>query len=200
MSGASGNDSEAHSRASQSVSTIVPAVTVDNTSQNLQITTQKLNGKNFLQWSCSAALVIRGKGKIAFIDGSSPRPDVDDPSYASWDSNNSLVMAWLIHSMEDEIGETNLSKFNGKEIWDAVALAYSDLENSSQLFELRNWACNLHQGDMDVNQYYNSLRKLWQEVDMFHSVSWKNPAGLNKELDDVRGRLVQQNKCFKRNC
>ena len=48
MSGASGNDSEAHSRASQSVSTIVPAVTMDSTSHNLQITTQKLNGKNFL--------------------------------------------------------------------------------------------------------------------------------------------------------
>ena len=105
--------------------------------------------------------MIRGKGKIAFIDGSSPRPDFDDPLYASWDATNSLVMAWLIHSMDDEIGDTYLFYSTVKEIWDAVALAYSDLENSSQLFELRNRARNLRQGEMDVTQYYSSLRKLW---------------------------------------
>ena len=135
MSGASGNDSEAHSRASQSVSIVVPAVTMDNTSHNLYITAQKLNGKNFLYWSCSVALVIRGKGKIAFIDGSSPCPDIADHSYASWDANNSLVIAWLIQSMVDEIGETYLFHSMAKETWDAMVLAYSDLKNSSQLFE-----------------------------------------------------------------
>ena len=108
MSRASGIDSEAQSRASPSVSTIVPTVSVENTSHNLQITSQKLNGKNFLPWSRSAALVIRGRGKISFIDGSSPRPAVDDPLYASWDATNSLVMVWMTHSMEDEIGETYL--------------------------------------------------------------------------------------------
>ena len=47
--------------------------------------------------------------------------------------------------------------------------------NSSQLFEMRNRTRNLLRGDMDVTQYYSSLRKLWQEVDMFHLVSWKDP-------------------------
>lgn len=209
MSGTAGDvDSETQSGVSPSVSTNVPPVT-ENSSLNFQITPQKLNGKNFLSWSRSAAMVIRGKGKIAFIDGTSSRPTADDPTYAQWDASNSIVMAWLIHSMEDEIGETYLFCSTAKEIWDNLVLAYSDVDNSSQLFELRTRARNLRQDGQSVTQYYSALRKLWQEVDMFHSASWKNPAdallfkqivqkdriydflaGLTKDLDDVRGRLL----------
>lgn len=37
---------------------------VDNPS--LQITTHKLNGQNFLQWSQSVKLYVKGKGKISY--------------------------------------------------------------------------------------------------------------------------------------
>ncbi|KAL6312307.1 hypothetical protein AAG906_004897 [Vitis piasezkii] len=121
-----------------------------------------------------------------------------------------MVMAWLIHSMEDNIAETYILFPMAKRIWDAVTLAYSDLENSSQMFELHNKARNLRQGEHDVTQYYTDLTKLWQELDLFNSLAWKDPddsvlyqkmvksdriydflAGLNKELDDVRGRLLR---------
>lgn len=40
-------------------------------------------------------------------------------------------MAWLIHSMEESIGETFLFHPIAKDIWEAVSLVYSDLEDSS---------------------------------------------------------------------
>ena len=80
-------------------------------------------------------------------------------------------------------------------------MAYSDLENSSQMLELRN--------RQDVTQYFNSLIKLWQEFDLFNTCEWKDPkdammfremverdrvidflVGLNNDLDDVRGRIA----------
>lgn len=56
-----------------------------------------------------------------------------------------MVMAWLIHSMEDNIADTYNLFPTAKKIWDVVTLAYSDIENSSQIFELRNKARNLRQ-------------------------------------------------------
>jgi len=52
--------------------TINPTASFDNSSLNssLRITPYKLNGKNFLQWSRSVQMVIRGRGKIGFLDGS----------------------------------------------------------------------------------------------------------------------------------
>ena len=62
---------------------------------------------------------------------------------------------------------------------------------------------------MDVTQYYNSLTKLWKEMDMLNDCKWhcvedsmtyrkltdkdrvyEFLAGLNKDLDEVRGRLL----------
>ena len=82
--------------------------------------------------------VIRGRGKICFIDGTVQEPALTDPSYSSWDTDNALVMAWLINSMEEHIGSLYLVHNTTKAIWDKVQLSYSDLENSAQLCGLRD--------------------------------------------------------------
>ena len=142
------------------------------------------------------------------MDGTIKKPSKDDPSYPSWEAQNSMVIAWLIHSMEDNIADTYILFPMAKRIWNVVTLAYSNLENSSQMFELRNKARNLWQGEHDLTQYYSDLTKLWQELGLFNLPVWKDPddvvlywkmvesdriydflAGLNKKLDDVRGRL-----------
>ncbi|KAH9677444.1 retrotran gag 3 domain-containing protein [Citrus sinensis] len=192
---------------SLSTPTIVHTAITENTS--LQITSHKLNGKNFLPWSRSVQMVIRGHGKLGYLLGQKQRPDENDPAFQTWDAENSIVMAWLVNSMEPNIGQTYLFYQTAAELWEAVKETYSDLENSSQLFELRNMARNLKQGDMDVTHYFNSLKNLWQELALFNECEWrciddgarykklvdKNRiydflAGLNKELDDVRGRIL----------
>ena len=147
--------------------------------------------------------------ELGYLDGTIKKPSTNDPSYPSWEAQNSMVMAWLMHSMEDNIANTYILIPKAKRIWDAVTLAYSELESSSQMFELRNKTRNLRQKEYDVTQYYIDLTKLWQELDLFNSPAWKDPddailyrnmvesdriydflAGLNKGLDDVRGRLL----------
>ena len=105
-------------------------------------------------------MVIRGKGKFGSLDGSIPQPVPTDPSYPTWDIHNSMVMSWLIHSMEDNIGEVYLLYLTTKAIWDAVSLAYFDLMDSSQMFSLRNRARNLRQDDHSITQYFSALCKL----------------------------------------
>lgn len=56
----------------------------ENSSPTFQITTQKRNGKNYLHWSNLATMVIRGKGKYAFVDGFS-HSSQGDPSYTTWE-------------------------------------------------------------------------------------------------------------------
>ena len=48
------------------------------------------------------------EGKIGYLDETLPMPSSDDPSYLEWDVQNSIVMAWLIHSMEEKISDTYL--------------------------------------------------------------------------------------------
>ena len=128
FTGASGGDgSEVASNTSQHTTTIVLAATSDNPI-SLQITSFKMNGRNFLQWSRSVQMVIRGKGKFGYLDRSIPRPAPSDPSYPTWDIHNSMVMSWLIHSMENNIGEIYLLYPTARAIWDAISLAYFVLQ------------------------------------------------------------------------
>ena len=154
-------------------------------------------------------MVIRGKGKFGYLDGSIPQPLTTKPSFSLWDIQNSMVMSWLIHSMEDHIVEIYLLYSTAQSIWDVVSLAYSDLEDTSQMFYLRSKARNLRQADDYVTTYFNSLKKLWQELDLFNQLNWKDPkdaniyrlmlacewiydslARLNHSLDDVHGRII----------
>ncbi|KAH0641070.1 hypothetical protein KY290_036685 [Solanum tuberosum] len=68
-----------------------------------QLTSHRLNGKNYLEWAQSVKLAIDGRGKLGHLTGETKKPGVGDPKMNSWRSENSLVIAWLINSMEPAI-------------------------------------------------------------------------------------------------
>ena len=51
-------------------------------SHSIQITRIRLNGDNFLRWSQSIQMYIRGRGKMGYLTGKKKAPAVDDPNYA----------------------------------------------------------------------------------------------------------------------
>ncbi|KAL9420128.1 hypothetical protein AB3S75_037830 [Citrus x aurantiifolia] len=175
----------------------------------MQLTGHKLNGKNYLEWAQSIKLVVDGKGRLGYITGETKEPKKTDPTWKTWKSENSLVMSWLINSMEVSIGRTYLFLPTAKDVWDAVRETYSDLKNSSQIFELKTRLWQTRQGDRAVSEYYNEMKALWQELDLCYEDDWacmtdsvrylkrieddrvyEFLAGLNKSLDEVRGRIL----------
>ncbi|KAL5553898.1 hypothetical protein UlMin_041299 [Ulmus minor] len=120
-----------------------------------------------------------------------------------------MVMSWLINSMTTEVGESFLLYKTTKEIWEIARETYSSLENTSKLFEIETRLHDLRQGELTVTQFFNILTQYWQQLDMFEIHSWKCSndfalykkigdqkrtfkflLGLNKELDEVRGRIM----------
>ncbi|KZV15766.1 hypothetical protein F511_32247 [Dorcoceras hygrometricum] len=127
----------------------------------------------FNLWARSIKLVIEGKGRLGYLTGDTREPERGDPKWSSWKSENSMVMAWL------------------------------------KTFELKTRLWNSKQGENNVIEYYNEMRALWQELDLCYNDDWecKNDsvkyhkrmetdrvfvflAGLNRELDDVPGRIL----------
>ncbi|RVW67172.1 hypothetical protein CK203_062504 [Vitis vinifera] len=81
-------------------------------------------------------MYIRGRGKMGYLTGEKKAPAVDDPNYAIWDAENSMVMTWLVNSMEENISSNYMCYPTAQEIWENVNQMYSDLGNQSQIFEL----------------------------------------------------------------
>ena len=86
---------------------------------------------------------------------------------------------------------------------------YSDLGNQSQVYELTLKLKEIHQGEDTITKCFNSLKRLWQDLDLYNDYEWKSLddcnhykkkvehnhifkflIGLNVEFDEVRGRII----------
>ena len=162
-----------------------------------------------MEWSQSVKLAVDGRGKLGYMTGEMKQPTENDPTFKTWRSENSLVMAWLLNSMEISIAKPHMFMKTAKEVWNSVRETYSDLENSSQIFELKTKLWQLKQGDRDVTVYYNEMVALWQELDQYYDDVWDNKndcarhkkrekndrvymflAGVHRNLDEVKGRIL----------
>ncbi|RVW83269.1 Retrovirus-related Pol polyprotein from transposon RE1 [Vitis vinifera] len=136
-------------------------------------------------------------------------PETTEPGFRKWKIENSMIMSWLINSMNNDIGENFLLFGTATDIWDAAKETYSSSENTSELFQVESALYDFSQGEQLVTQYYNTLTRYWQQLDLFETHSWKCSddaatyrqiveqkrlfkffLGLNRELDDVRGRIM----------
>ena len=73
---------------------------------------------------------------MGYLTGEKKAPAVDDPAYVTWDAENSMVMTWLVNSMEEDISSNYMCYPTAQELWENVNQMYSDLGNQSQIFEL----------------------------------------------------------------
>lgn len=87
---------------------------------NMQITTEKLNASNCLEWSQLVTMFMKRKRKMGHLDGTEKAPDVSDPKYKKWEEENFITVSWLVNSMQPEIGRTYLYHKTAKSIWNAV--------------------------------------------------------------------------------
>ncbi|RVX04556.1 Retrovirus-related Pol polyprotein from transposon TNT 1-94 [Vitis vinifera] len=176
---------------------------------HLPITTHKLNGQNYLQWSQSILMFIRGKEKDDYIIGASAAPKTTTSTYKKWIAENNMVMSWLVNSMTTDIGENFLSFDTAKEIWDIAKETFSDKENTSEIIQIEGILHDLRQGNLTVTEYFNTLTRLWHQLDTFEVHNWncvtdgllykkivegkrvfKFLLGLNKNLDEIKGRIM----------
>ena len=111
--------------------------------------------------------------------------------------------------MNNDIGENFLLYESAKEILDAARETYSSSGNTYELFQVEAILHEFRQGDQSVTRYFNTLTRHWQHLDLFKTHLWKCTEdavlykkiveqkrtfkfllGLNKNLDEVRGRVM----------
>jgi gag-polypeptide of LTR copia-type len=71
-----------------------------------------LNDKNYQFWAKAAPISLRGKGKLGYINGIRPKP-VIPAEIEEWEIQDNIIMSWLLHSMEPQIGEQFVHRSDG---------------------------------------------------------------------------------------
>jgi hypothetical protein len=64
------------------------------------LVSQPLTGGNYNTWSRSMIVSLTAKNKMAFIDGSLPKPSPeDDAVFHAWNRCNNMIIAWILNSI-----------------------------------------------------------------------------------------------------
>ncbi|KAI5443064.1 hypothetical protein KIW84_011915 [Lathyrus oleraceus] len=70
-----------------------------------------MNENNYNEWAQTVRLVLDSKGRLSFLTGAVAEPTTEDPRDKQWKSENSLIIVWLVSSMETGI---NLDEIRGR--------------------------------------------------------------------------------------
>ena len=72
-----------------------------------------------------------GRGKMGYLTNETKALKSTDPAYATWDAEKSMVMTWLVNSMEEDLSSNYMCYSKAQELWENINQMYSDLGNQS---------------------------------------------------------------------
>ncbi|CAO2824708.1 unnamed protein product [Amaranthus hypochondriacus] len=87
------------------------------------ITHVPLRGDNYLQWSRAMTLALKARRKFGFIDGTITQPS-EKKQFLDWETNNSMLVSWMLRSMEPKVASSLPYYDNAKQLWNALAKKY----------------------------------------------------------------------------
>lgn len=153
---------------------------------------------------------IAGHEKLDYIIGDSPQPETKDPTYSKWYAENQKVKSWLLTSITPEIMKRYFRLCTAREIWRALAKAFYDGSDETQIFALNQRAFSLRQSGRSLPTYCGELVEIFQEHDYRDKVTMKDPDdiimykasveklriyiflnGLDAEFEQVRGEILR---------
>ncbi|KAJ1392584.1 Leucine-rich repeat domain superfamily [Sesbania bispinosa] len=143
-----------------------------------------------------SASSFKEKGRKTTLPGNAKEPEKEDPTHQKWKLENSLVMSWLLSSTTHETGENFMYYGTVVEIWNAAKETYSNVDNTSAIFEIKSLLHDLRQGDSSVTEYYHSLTR----ENRAHAaiggesrpISESEPSPFNKEQMEMIQTILRQ--------
>ena len=129
-----------------------------------QLTTRKLNGSNFVQWSRAVTIALTGLGFDDHLTQSAPTisPTTDDKSVKQWKQMDAQIVALLWNSMESQVADMCGHLGTCKDIWEYAQLLFSS--DLTRMYDLSSQYFQLQQNNSSVTDYFASFKRLVEEL------------------------------------
>jgi gag-polypeptide of LTR copia-type len=151
----------------------------------------KFDGTNYGLWSQSVELYIKGQEQMRHLKGIPPPPLTTDPLYQKWETDDTIVKSWLINSLETQLRGSFIRYPTAKDVWNAITTTFYDGNDAAQVFALNRKVSRVKQVGKTVEEYYNELQGLWQEIDFRRP----NPMIYPDEIEKFN-KFVQENRVY----
>ncbi|KAH9779087.1 retrovirus-related pol polyprotein from transposon RE1 [Citrus sinensis] len=127
------------------------------------ITQVQLKGDNYDEWARAMRTALRAKKKFGFIDGSVIQPSDDSMTQEDWWTVNSMLISWILNTIEPTLRSTITYREVAKELWDDIKERFS-AGNGPRVHQLKSELAECKQQGITVMSYYGKLKMIWEEL------------------------------------
>ncbi|XP_023730874.1 uncharacterized protein LOC111878586 [Lactuca sativa] len=139
----------------------------DNTSTIL--VSKVFDETGFATWKRSMTLALIATNKFCFVDGSLSSPRADSPLISNWDRVNSMVISWILNSLNKDIAESVLFFQTANEIWVELNQRYAQ-SNGAMIYQIQKQLYSIIQGSEDFSTYFTKIKHVLDELRMIQEV------------------------------
>ncbi|XP_058181087.1 uncharacterized protein LOC131299515 [Rhododendron vialii] len=122
-----------------------------------------LTHTNYGSWSRSITMALCAKNKLGFIDNALPCP-TDPDIQPLWKRVSTMVLSWLLNSISNTITPSLTSCRTPYELWRDLESRFTQ-GNNATVFKIQRETTHLQQGNLDITNYYNAFKTLWNQLD-----------------------------------
>uniref|UniRef100_A0A803MA59 Retrotransposon gag domain-containing protein n=1 Tax=Chenopodium quinoa TaxID=63459 RepID=A0A803MA59_CHEQI len=114
-------------------------------------------------------MALGSKNKFGFLEESISQPNSSSPDYNKWIRNDYLIYCWILRSIEPSLAEGFMFTTSTAELWDEIKHRHGK-SNAPRLFDLLKQLIFVQQGDSCVAEYYNKLKKVWDQLQVLEEI------------------------------
>ncbi|KAJ4759669.1 hypothetical protein LUZ62_070044 [Rhynchospora pubera] len=137
----------------------------------LKLTTELLNGNNYLSWSDSVSLALGAKSLSNYITDLPRTPVQNDTQYEKWMATDKLVRLWIKNSMEPSISRLFVDSKSAFDLWQSILDMFGQQNNFDRIFQLKQELFQAKQGSQTITQLYGSIKSKLDELNMYEPIT-----------------------------
>ena len=134
------------------------------------ITQVQLRENNYDEWARAVRTALRAKRKFGFIDGTVEKPEEDSDEMEDWWTVNSMIVSWIMNTIEPTVRYALTHMEIAKELWDDIKECFS-VTDGARVHQLKSELASCKQQGASLMSYYSKLKQLWEELANFDVVS-----------------------------
>ncbi|XP_042950295.1 uncharacterized protein LOC122282409 [Carya illinoinensis] len=124
-----------------------------------QLVSQPLSDENYHTWNRSMTMALIAKNKFGFVNGTLLKPSEDNPLFNSWIRCNTMVLSWILNSLNKDIAASVIFIESAADVWKDLQERFSH-SNGPRIFQLRKAIFSLSQEQLSVSAYFTHLKAL----------------------------------------
>ncbi|XP_075085066.1 uncharacterized protein LOC142168302 [Nicotiana tabacum] len=137
-----------------------PLFLLSSDSPGTMLVSTIFDGTGYKSWSMSMLLGLSCKNKLGMIKGTILGPSPAFPLFEPETKCNDMVVAWILKSLDREIGETIMHTKSAEKLWNEIEKRF-DQASRIKIYQIRKEILSISQGTSSISTYVNRIKKLW---------------------------------------